>query len=183
MHRRRTNSVSGKFSPAIKTCLNAGTVRAASSPRHCPSVGTSRCPIRRHPAFSTASPSFCRQKSAAFESRGRKSCPTAYSPVFGRLYGRTFRKKASGICSISPAPSLVFRSAPMAQRCSRFFRIVTPFSTRACDGQPSSRTIKPIPQLSCSNEGAQSPNGNGSPAALQANPLIIMGVFTDIEKS
>ena len=144
----RTNSVSFVPCEATKTCLKTGTLLAASSPNLESSVSTFLSPRKRQPSFSAVSRKIFRQSSASSLFRGKNNCPAAYSPARGRLNGSVFLKKASGSCSINPAPSLVFRSAPIAQRCSRFPKILTPFSTRACAGFASRLTIKPIPQLS-----------------------------------
>jgi type IV pilus assembly protein PilB len=57
------------------------------------------------------------------------------------------RRKRSGSCSSSPAPSPVVLSPPTAPRCSRFTSTRTPCSTTSWSGTPSSRATKPTPQL------------------------------------
>ncbi len=163
-YRRRTKSDSLAKDDATNTCLNAGADCAASRPMQLSSTGTSRSPRKRHPSRSAVSRNRRRQVSASRGSVGRNSWPTAYSPKGGRSNGTVLRKNPSGSCSINPAPSLVLPSAPIAQRCSRLARILTPFSTSECAGCASRLTINPMPQLSRSFCGSYNPKARGSPA-------------------
>src|SRR5579885_1924980 len=68
---------------------------------------------------------------------------------------------ACGIWMRMPTPSPVFSSHPQAPRCRRFFRMVMPCSTMACDFRPLMCTTKPTPQASCSNAGSYRPRAAG----------------------
>ncbi|SHS57722.1 Uncharacterised protein [Mycobacteroides abscessus subsp. abscessus] len=59
----------------------------------------------------------------------------------------------SGICSMIPAPSPLFGSAPAAPRCSRFSSAVMALSTMSRLRRPCISTTMATPHESCSYAG------------------------------
>ena len=141
----------------------------ASPPRLSGFTGTARHP-RTFPPFKwTASSIMLFTRFRAASSSGMKSIPIPYDPCAGKSNPSFLHSLLKNVCGIwvsIPAPSPVFRSPPMAPRCSRFRSIVIPSSTIWWDTSPLILATNPTPQLSCSK------NGSYSPCAFIESPYI-----------
>ena len=66
----------------------------------------------------------------------------------------TAPRKPNGTWVRTPAPSPVFRSDPLAPRCSRLTSTVSASRTIPWEGRPAMSQTNPNPQELCSNDGS-----------------------------